>query len=56
MAVTEGLAIRLALTVLVGLLGVFFTRLYRVRSHVRSLQKQGLVSHFRYMCRLRDSR
>ena len=39
----NGLAIRLVLTVLVGFLGVFFIRLYRVRSHVRSLQKQGLV-------------
>jgi hypothetical protein len=44
MAAMDSIAIRLILTVLAGVLGLFFTRLYRVRSHVRSLQKQGLVS------------
>lgn len=44
MAAIDRLAVRLGLTVLAGLIGLFFVRLYRVRSYVRSLQKQGLVS------------
>jgi hypothetical protein len=47
MAEMDGLAVRLILTVLVGLIGTFCLKLYRVRSHVRSLQAQGLVSPHR---------
>lgn len=44
MAFMDGIAVRLGLTVLTGLISLFFVNLYRVRSHVRSLQKQGLVA------------
>lgn len=44
MALLDGGLVRLGFTVFVGLLGLFFFNLYRVRSHVRSLQKQGMVS------------
>ena len=44
MAFMDGLIARLALTVVAALLGLFLLNLYRVRSHVRSLQKQGMVS------------
>ncbi|KAF2675665.1 cytochrome P450 [Lentithecium fluviatile CBS 122367] len=42
MVAMDGLSVQLTLTVLTGLVSFFFMRLYRVRSHVRSLQKKGL--------------
>jgi len=35
--------LRIALAVITGLVTVFLIKLYRVRSYIRQLQKQGLV-------------
>lgn len=43
MAIFSGITLRITLTVLVGLGGLFFVKLYRVRSRIRALQRQGLV-------------
>jgi hypothetical protein len=43
MEILDGFVVRFILTALAALVVSFFVNLYRVRSHVRSLQKQGLV-------------
>ena len=44
MALTFAVTSRIVVTIFIGLISVFFVKLYWARSHIRSLQKQGLVS------------